>query len=108
VCHSPRIILHYIHFILNCITTILVVSDKATDLASIPSRGNRSISSLKYPRPVLEPTQAPIQYNRNRGLFPPRGKRHGREAHPSPPSGARVQNGGATLPLSHTSSWPHV
>jgi hypothetical protein len=39
---------------------------------------------------------------------PPREKRQGREADHSPPSGVRVQNGEASLPLPHTSLWPRV
>jgi hypothetical protein len=51
----------------------------------------------------LRPTQPPIQGVL--GYIFPWVKRQGRKAVNPPPSSAEVKNGGAILPLLHTSSW---
>jgi hypothetical protein len=54
-------------------------------------------------RPALRPTQPPIQWVP--GAFSPGVKQQALEADHSPPSDARVKNGGAIPPLSLKSSW---
>jgi hypothetical protein len=53
----------------------------------------------------LEPTQPPIQWVL--AILSTRVKKPGRESDHSPPSTAKVKNGGAIPPLTHTSLW-HV
>jgi hypothetical protein len=47
----------------------------------------------------------PTSYSTGTGAFFPVIKRQGRDADHSSPSSAEVKNGGAILPLPHTSSW---
>jgi hypothetical protein len=54
-------------------------------------------------RPALRPTQSSIQWVP--GAHSPGIKWPGEEADHSPPSSAKVKNGGAIPPLPHTSSW---
>jgi hypothetical protein len=54
-------------------------------------------------RPVLGPTQPPIQWVP--GALSPGAKRPGREPDHSPPTSAEINNGGAIPPLPHTVSW---
>jgi hypothetical protein len=56
-------------------------------------------------RPVLGPTQAPIQWGL--GTLSAGLKQPGHEAEHSPPSTTKVKNGGAILPFPDMSSW-HV
>jgi hypothetical protein len=63
----------------------------------IPGRGKIFLSSTAC-RQALGPTQLPIQWVS-------RVKRPGREAENSPPSSAKVKNGGAIPSLPHRSSW---
>jgi hypothetical protein len=65
---------------------------------SIPGRGKFSLFSI-VSRLALGPTQPPIQWVL--GTLSPGVKRPGRQADHSPPSSAKVKNGGATPPLPH-------
>jgi hypothetical protein len=68
---------------------------------SIPSRGKSFLFIAS--RPALGPTQPPIQLVS--GSLSPEVRQPGHEANPSPPLIDVVNNGGAILPLLHTSSW---
>jgi hypothetical protein len=68
---------------------------------SIPDRGKRLFSITS--RPVLGPTQPPIQWIL--GAVSPRVKRPRREAGAIPPTSAEVKNGKAISPLPYASSW---
>jgi hypothetical protein len=47
----------------------------------------------------------PASYPMGTGALPPGVKRPWREADISPPFSTKIKNGGAILPLTHTSSW---
>jgi hypothetical protein len=67
----------------------------------IPGRGKRFLSTPPYPERLwVPPSLSIIPRTLSAGL-----KRSGREADHSPPSSTEVKNGGATPPVSHTSSW---
>jgi hypothetical protein len=67
----------------------------------IPGKGKR-FSFLRNVQTGSGPTQPPIQWVP--GLFPLGVKWQGPETDHSPPSGAKVKNGGPVRLLSHTSS----
>jgi hypothetical protein len=69
---------------------------------SIPGRGKRFSSTPQRPYRLWGPFS--LISNGYRAVFPGV-KQPGREADHSPPSSAEVKNGGAILPLPHTSSW---
>jgi hypothetical protein len=71
-------------------------------LGSIPSRGMTLFSPPLASKPALGPTLPPIQWGPE--AISPGVKRPGREADCSPPSSAKVKNGGAIPSLPHTSS----
>jgi hypothetical protein len=78
-----------------------------TDETGFDSRQRQVISlSSITSRPVLGPTQPPIQWVL--GTLSPGVKWPGREADHSPPSSVEVKSGGAMPPLPHTSSWRGV
>jgi hypothetical protein len=66
------------------------------------SRNKRFFFSI-VSRPVLGPTQPPVQWVL--GALSPGVKQHGHEADHSLPSSAKIKNGGAMSPLAHTPSW---
>jgi hypothetical protein len=68
---------------------------------SIPGRGKIFLFSTAS-RPVLGPTQPPIQWIPV--VISPGVEQPGCEADHSPPSSAKVKNGGAIPPLPHKSS----
>jgi hypothetical protein len=67
---------------------------------SVPGRGKRFFSTAS--RPTLGPTQPPVQWVP--GALSLGVKQSGRETDHSPPSSAKVKNGGAISPLPHMSS----
>jgi hypothetical protein len=75
---------------------------RPTGRSSSTGRGKIFVLSTSS-RPVLGPTQPPIQ--RVLRALPPGVKRPGRDADHSPPTSAEVKNAGSIHPLPHTSSW---
>jgi hypothetical protein len=69
---------------------------------SSPSRVKNFFFSKPF-RPVLAPTQPPIEWVT--GALSPGIKRKGREADHSPPTTADVKKNEFIYPLPHTSSW---
>jgi hypothetical protein len=79
-------------------SSVGVVTGCGLDVQSyIPGSIGKIFFLSTGPRPVLGPTQPPIQWVP--GVLSPGVKRQRREADWSAPSSAEVRNGGAVLPL---------
>jgi hypothetical protein len=72
------------------------------DRGSIPIRGKKVFLSI-VSRPALGSIQPPNQWTP--GALSPRVMRQGSETDHSPPSSAKVKNGGVLPPLQHITSW---
>jgi hypothetical protein len=70
---------------------------------SIPGKGKEIFLYFTASRPILRPTQPPVQPVP--GAHSPGVKQPGHEADHSPPFSAEVKNGGAIPPLHDTSLW---
>jgi hypothetical protein len=81
--------------------TFLIISDGPEGRGLIPRGGKIFLLSVTS-KPALGPTHPPIQWVS--GALSQGVKRQGRQSDHSPPSIARVKNGGALPPISHTSS----
>jgi hypothetical protein len=69
--------------------------DSSVSSNGLDSRGSIPGRESTASRPALGPIQPPIQW-----VLSPAVKRQGREADHSPPSSAKVKNGGAITPSS--------